>query len=276
MSSRRQIQELLNSYHAQISTIILSKQNPCSGLIPASVAITTHGDYTDAWVRDNVYSIIAVWGLSLAYRRIDDDDGIGYELEHATIKCMRGLLSSMMKQANKVENFKNTQSLEYSLHAKYKTTTGETVVGDFEWGHLQIDATSIFLLTLAQMTTSGLHIVYTLDEVNFVQNLVFYIERAYRTPDYGIWERGNKLNHGMPELNSSSIGMALAALQAINGVNLFGARGGPTSVIHVLPDELTRNYTTLHSALPRESNSKEIDAALLSVISFPAFAVQDL
>lgn len=46
-------------------------------------------------------------------------------------------------------------------------------------------------------------------------------------------------------------------------------------MIHVLPDEITRNYTTLHSALPRESNSKEIDAALLSVIGFPAFAVGD-
>jgi phosphorylase kinase alpha/beta subunit len=128
---------------------------------------------------------------------------------------------------------------------------------------------------IAQMTASGLSIIYTIDEVNFIQNLVFYIERAYRTPDYGIWERGNKLNHGLPELNSSSIGMATAALQAINGLNLFGARGGPASVVHVLPDEIIRNYTTLHSSLPRESYSKEIDAALLSVISFPAFAMHD-
>ncbi len=157
---------------------------------------------------------------------------------------------------------------------------------------MQLDATSIFLLALAEMTASGLQIIYTTDEVDFVQNLVFYIERAYRyrlffhlltvltldsyrTPDYGIWERGNKINHGMPELNSSSIGMAVAALQAINGVNLFGTRGGPASIIHVLPDEITRNYTTLHSALPRESHSKEIDAALMSVIGYPAFAVHD-
>ncbi|KAK9761504.1 hypothetical protein K7432_013559, partial [Basidiobolus ranarum] len=125
------------------------------------------------------------------------------------------------------------------------------------------------------MTASGLRIVYTQDEVDFIQNLVFYIERAYRTPDYGIWERGNKINHGEAELNSSSIGMAVAALQAINGVNLFGPKGGPSSVIHVLPDEFTRNFNTLHSALPRESNSKEIDAAILSVIGFPAFAVAD-
>ena len=43
---------------------------------------------------------------------------------------------------------------------------------------------------LAQMTASGLRIVFTIDEVNFVQNLVHYISRTYRTPDYGIWERG--------------------------------------------------------------------------------------
>ncbi len=114
--------------------------------------------------------------------------------------------------------------------SRYNTNTGESVVGDLEWGHLQVDATSLFLLTLAQMTASGLQIVYTLDEVHFIQNLVFYIERAYRTPDYGIWERGNKINHGQPELNSSSIGMVVAALKAINGVNLFGARGGASSV----------------------------------------------
>lgn len=80
------------------------------------------------------------------------------------------------------------------------------------------------------MTTAGFSIIYTQDEVDFVQNLVFYIERAYRTPDYGIWERGNKINHGQPELNSSSIGMAVSALRAIDGINLFGVRGGPSTV----------------------------------------------
>lgn len=44
--------------------------------------------------------------------------------------------------------------------------------------------------------------------MSFIQNLVFYIEAAYRIPDYGIWERGDKTNHGLPELNASSIGMA--------------------------------------------------------------------
>ncbi|KAL9555915.1 hypothetical protein MBANPS3_002133 [Mucor bainieri] len=275
ISSRQYTQERLDYYYKVINKTIIAKQNASSGLMPASTAITSHGDYTDAWVRDNVYSIYAVYGLALAYKRLDDNTGRAFELQYAVVKLMRGLLFAMMRQSAKVEQFKQTQSLEHSLHAKYNTQTGETVVGDFEWGHLQIDATSFFLLALADMTSGGFNIIYSQDEVDFVQNLVFYIERAYRTPDYGIWERGNKINHGQPELNSSSIGMAVAALRAINGVNLFGARGGPSSVIHVLPDELTRNATTLHSFLPRESNSKEIDGSVLSIIGFPAFAVDD-
>ncbi|HEY9674896.1 MAG TPA: glycoside hydrolase family 15 protein [Waterburya sp.] len=270
-----QLPARLDYYYQQIKTIILQRQNPITGLLPASTAINAHGDYTDAWVRDNVYSILAVWGLSLAYRKLDSISGRTFELEHSVVKLMRGLLFCMMRQAHKVEQFKQTQSRLDALHAKYNTSTGDVVVGDDEWGHLQLDATSLFLLMLAQMTASGLHIIYTIDEVNFVQNLVYYIGRTYRTPDYGIWERGNKINHGNAELNASSVGMAKAALEAINGLDLFGVRGSETSVIHVLPDEIARSRITLESLLPRESSSKETDAALLSIIGFPAFAVED-
>ena len=51
------------------------------------------------------------------------------------------------------------------------------------------------------MTASGLTIIFSLEEVNFVQNLVYYIERGYRTPDYGIWERGEKINVGRREVH---------------------------------------------------------------------------
>ncbi|MFP4318370.1 MAG: glycoside hydrolase family 15 protein [Phormidium sp.] len=261
-------------YH-EIKGVILAKQHPVSGLLPASTAITEHGDYTDAWVRDNVYSILAVWGLALAYRKIDTEQGRAYELEQSVVKLMRGLLRSMMNQAHKVERFKHTQDPLDALHAKYDTSSGNPVVGDHEWGHLQIDATSVFLVMLSQMTASGLQIVFNLDEVNFVQNLVYYIGRTYRTPDYGIWERGNKINHGKPELNASSVGMAKAALESMQGVNLFGSRGDQASVIHVVPDDIARARITLEALLPRESNSKEVDAALLSVIGFPAFGVED-
>ena len=93
----------------------------------------------------------------------------------------------------------------------------------------------------------------TTDEVCFVQNLVYYIERAYRIPDFGMWERGSKENIKKRELHTrcwgmglgwgepgggrcwpactqlrglrlmhSSVAMAKAALEAINGVNMFG------------------------------------------------------
>ena len=146
---------------------------------------------------------------------------------------MRGLLVSMMRQSHKVEKFKETLSQMDCLHAKYSSVDGNPCVGDTEWGHLQLDATSLYLLTLAQMTASGLQIIFNMDEVAFVQNLVFYIESAYFVPDYGIWERGDKTNHGLPELNASSIGMAKAALEALNDLDLFGGRGGPQSVIQV-------------------------------------------
>ena len=61
----------------------------------------------------------------------------------------------MMRQVDKVESFKHSQSPKHSLHAKYSSENSSTVVSDSGWGHLQIDATSIYLLMLAQMTASG-------------------------------------------------------------------------------------------------------------------------
>ncbi|XP_063231052.1 probable phosphorylase b kinase regulatory subunit alpha [Bacillus rossius redtenbacheri] len=272
MRSRSNSGVRLEYYHRIVHTLIMDYQNPVTGLFPAS-PVNKH-----AWVRDNVYCILAVWGLSMAYKKIadmDEDRAKTYELEQSCVKLMRGLLMAMMQQKHKVESFKVTQNPLDALHAKYSSQTGQAVVGDSDWGHLQIDAISLYLLVLAQMTAAGLQIVFSLDEVAFIQNLVFYIESAYCTPDYGMWERGDKTNHGLPELNASSIGMAKAALEAMNELDLFGARGGPSSVIHVLADEAQKCQAVLQSMLPRESNSKELDSGLLSIISFPAFAVDD-
>ncbi|XP_014646626.1 PREDICTED: phosphorylase b kinase regulatory subunit alpha, liver isoform isoform X3 [Ceratotherium simum simum] len=273
MRSRSNSGVRLDGYARLVQQTILCYQNPVTGLLSAS------HEQKDAWVRDNIYSILAVWGLGMAYRKNadrDEDKAKAYELEQNVVKLMRGLLQCMMRQVDKVEKFKHTQSTKDSLHAKYNTATCSTVVGDDEWGHLQVDATSLFLLFLAQMTASGLRVIFTLDEVAFVQNLVFYIEAAYKVADYGMWERGDKTNQGIPELNASSVGMAKAALEAIDELDLFGAHGGRKSVIHVLPDEVEHCQSILFSMLPRASTSKEIDAGLLSILSFPAFAVEDV
>jgi len=266
---------LLEKHYTDIEKTVLSRQDPITGLLPASTAVNLHGDYTDAWVRDNVYSILSVWGLSLAYKKYQPDHARAYLLSQSVVKLMRGLLSAMMRQSHKVERFKHSLNPIDALHAKYGTDTGLAVVEDHAWGHLQLDATSLFLLQLVQMSASGLKIIYTIDEVNFVQNLVHYISRTYCTPDYGIWERGNKINHGTTEINSSSVGMAKAALEALNGFNLLGNCAGNEGVIHVIINDIARSRFTLDGLLPKESNSKESDAALLSIIGYPAYAVEN-
>ncbi|XP_042367852.1 phosphorylase b kinase regulatory subunit alpha, skeletal muscle isoform isoform X5 [Plectropomus leopardus] len=273
MRSRSNSGVKLDNYARMVHQTILRHQDPVTGLLPAN------SDQPHSWVRDNVYSIMSVWGLSLAYRKNadrDEDKAKAYELEQSVVKLMRGILQCIMRQLDKVEKFKYSRSTSDSLHAKYNTRTCAPVVGDDQWGHLQVDATSLFLLFLAQMTASGLHIVYTQDEVDVVQNLMFYIEAAYKVADYGMWERGDKTNQGITEINASSIGMAKAALEALDDLNLFGAKGGPGSVVHALADDIQHCQSILTSMLPRASMSKEVDAGVLAIISYPAFAVDDI
>ncbi|CAH8566007.1 unnamed protein product [Schistosoma margrebowiei] len=262
----------LDFYFTLLESSILCYQHSITGLIPSS-SKSSH-----AWVRDNTYASLSIWGLSLVYRKlpdVDEDRCRSYELEKCVVKLMRGILICYMKQSDKVELLKKTQNPIHSLHAKFDSTSYKTVVGDLEWGHLQIDAISVFLLILAQMTAAGLRIIWTLEEVAFVQNLVFCIEHAYRIPDYGIWERGDKTNHGLPELNTTSVGMAKAALEALTDLDLFGADGSYLSTIRVSLDECEQCNIAVKSMLPRESNSKETDAGLLSILTYPGFAVTD-
>ena len=57
--------------------------------------------------------------------------------------------------------FQDSQLPIDSLHAKYDARTCATVVGDHQWGHLQLDATGFFVLMLAQMTASGIGTVFS-------------------------------------------------------------------------------------------------------------------
>ncbi|MGA0215664.1 MAG: glycoside hydrolase family 15 protein, partial [Vulcanococcus sp.] len=207
----------LQELDRQIDQVVLQRQHPITGLLPASTANNVHGNYGDAWVRDCVYSIQCVWGLALAHRRLRGPSRRVYELEARVLQLMRGLLNAMLRQAPKVERFKHTLHRLHAIHAKFDTATGGPVVPDDGWGHLQLDATALFLLQLAQLTRSGLVVLQSSHECDFVQHLVYYVARAYRIADYGIWERGDKGNHGLPERNASSIGLVKAALESLEG-----------------------------------------------------------
>uniref|UniRef100_G1U904 Phosphorylase b kinase regulatory subunit n=1 Tax=Oryctolagus cuniculus TaxID=9986 RepID=G1U904_RABIT len=234
----------LDYYYKIVKSTLLLYQSPTTGLFPTK---TCGGDQT-AKIHDSLYCAAGAWALALAYRRIDDDKGRTHELEHSAIKCMRGILYCYMRQADKVQQFKQDPRPTTCLHSLFNVHTGDELLSYEEYGHLQ---------------------------VSFIQNLVFCVERVYRVPDFGVWERGSKYNNGSTELHSSSVGLAKAALEAINGFNLFGNQGCSWSVIFVDLDAHNRNRQTLCSLLPRESRSHNTDAALLPCISYPAFALDD-
>ncbi|MCP9927392.1 glycoside hydrolase family 15 protein [Cyanobium sp. CH-040] len=266
---------VLRELDRQIEQVVLARQHPISGLLPASTAHTVHGNYGDAWVRDCVYSIQCVWGLALAHRRLGGPSRRSFELEQRVLQLMRGLMNAMLRQAAKVERFKHSRHRLDAIHAKFDTATGNPVVPDDGWGHLQLDATGLFLLQLAQLTRAGLVVVRSSHERDFLQNLVYYVAQAHRVADYGIWERGDKGNHGLPERNASSIGLVKAALEALEGLDLYGPHGDGSCCLVIPHDAIVRLRRALQGLLPRESASKEVDAACLSVIGYPAWAVED-
>ncbi|XP_063044513.1 phosphorylase b kinase regulatory subunit beta isoform X1 [Engraulis encrasicolus] len=263
--------EKLDRHYNFVKLTILNFQSTTTGLFPTKTCSTCK----ESKVRDSLYCAASIWALAMAYRRIDDDMGRTHELEHSAIKCMRGILYCYMRQSDKVEQFKQDPNPSKCLHSVFNLHTGDEYYPNEKYNHLQIDAVCLFLLYLVEMICSGLQIIYNTDEVAFIQNVVFCVERAYRVPDFGMWERGSKYNNGSTELHSSSVGMAKAALEAINGFNLFGNQGCSWSVIFVDLDAHNRNRQTLCSLLPRESRSHNTDAALLPVISYPAFACDD-
>lgn len=53
---------------------------------------------------------------------------------------------AMLQQRQKVEKFKTTQNPLDSLHAKYNSKNGQTVVSDDEWGHLQVNFIHVICL----------------------------------------------------------------------------------------------------------------------------------
>ncbi|KAA0185357.1 Phosphorylase b kinase regulatory subunit [Fasciolopsis buskii] len=206
----------------------------------------------------------------LFFRRIDDDAGKQYELGQCAVKCMRTILIGWMQQSAKLEQFKKAQNVDTCLSPRLNYETGEPI-DDPSYKNLQMDCVALFVIQLAQMIASGLQVVYTRDEVAFMQNLVFYLERAYRIPDYGMWERGTKQNRNIVELNASSIGMAKAALECISGLNVYGAEGSHSSTLLMDIDAHSRNRIILTNLLPRESASKGTDASLIPTLCWPAY-----
>ena len=51
---------------------------------------------------------------------------------------MRGVLECWMRQADKVEKFKQSQISRNALHSKFHIITGDAIAKDDEYEHLQV------------------------------------------------------------------------------------------------------------------------------------------
>lgn len=176
---------------------LLQFQSPISGLFPVLSTDTEVGSVRDSvycaaavWSLYQAYRWVSVWKINEQWifdaipmhfidwndisneifvsvefqcfiSRIDDDRGKSHELGQTAVKCMRGILECWIKQAHRVELFKQRQSNQHALHSKFHLHTGEEIYSDDVYNHLQIDVVSIYLIFLVQMITSGLQIIYT-------------------------------------------------------------------------------------------------------------------
>jgi len=207
-----------------------------SGLFAASKKGQGEG-YDKAWLRDNFYEC-------LAFEVMGD-----YETVR---KTYRAILDIFKKHEYKIDyaiSKKPEHTHEY-IHPRYNPETFEEYWE--EWGNKQNDSIGCILFEIGQMEKKqqGM-IVQDEDDKRVLQKLVWYLSTLeyWHDPDSGMWEENQ-------ELHASSVGACLAGLIAarhIEGVEV--------------PDELIqKGKTMLHSLLPRESQSKFVDLALLSLI----------
>lgn len=181
-SKHQDVVDQLDQFYEQAKRQILQYQSAITGLFPSNSA-----ENSDASIRTSLWAASSIFALYLAYsKRIDNDQGKAHDLGQSVVKCMRGILFAWMRQSESVEMFKANQSPKHALHLKFDLHSG--LANDFDYPHLQLDVVSLYLIFLANFIASGLDIIYCMDEVTFIQNLVYYVERAYRTPDYGNWE----------------------------------------------------------------------------------------
>ena len=157
-SKSKSVSELLDQYYDIVNSQLIKCQSPTTGLFP----IYSKRESNYGHVRDTIYCATAVWSLRQCFCKIDSDKGRTYHLGQMAVKAMRDILFCWMKQAHKIEKFKANPLPENALHSKFNIITGEEVA-DKNYGQLQLNCVALYLITLAQMTSSGLQVRDFLD-----------------------------------------------------------------------------------------------------------------
>ncbi|MEX1027939.1 MAG: glycoside hydrolase family 15 protein [Candidatus Paceibacterota bacterium] len=206
-----------------------------SGLFLASAQDVSTG-YDKAWLRDNFY-------MSLAFEHIGDKETVA--------RVWRAILNIFSKHKDKLNwaiEHKPYESWQY-IHARYNPETFEEYWE--EWGNKQNDATGAILFALCSCHTSGIDVMNTEEDREVVRLLVNYLNKIeyWQDPDNGVWEE-------YEEVHASSIGPCVAALKRLSVYDWLEIPEGM----------IEKGEQALVNLLPRESESKFCDLALLSLI----------
>ncbi len=212
--------------------VLLTLRRP-NGVFTAAPMETWYGK---AWLRD-------IYFTTLAFLETGDME--------VTKSAAKALLSVFVKHKDKINwavEHKPHAAWQY-IHARFHPETFEEYWE--EWGNSQNDAVGEVLNLLSELELMGQSVVETDDERAMVQTIVDYLVRLeyWHDADNGIWEEAM-------EVHASSIGSVVAALK----------KAAQLPWITVPSQAIEEGEKALRRLLPRESESKFCDLALLSLI----------
>lgn len=189
-------------------------------------------DYSYVWIRDTVYAVLPY--LTSRCNRYE-------QTFHALLDLFRRYEWKIDIHTQKKPVF----PYEF-IHARYSKELTEL---EQPWGHAQNDAVGLFLWGVGEGVRYGKQILRDEQDRQIIQKLVQYLSclEYWQMPDNGMWEE-------YVELHASSVGACVAGLRSVR-------------LLVEVPEELiAKGEQALHKLLPKESESKDTDLALLSLI----------
>ena len=206
-----------------------------TGLFAASSKSVATG-YDKSWLRDNFYE-------ALAFYVIKDYDTVKH--------TCRALLDIFLKHENKIDHAvsKKPEHRHEYIHARFHPETFDEFWE--EWGNKQNDSVGAILFMIGHLEQHGVKLLENDADVRIVQKLVNYLASLeyWHDKDSGMWEEDE-------EIHASSVGACVAGLISIRKI----------PQVHVPINIIRQGKLTLTRLLPRESEKKFVDLALLSLI----------
>jgi GH15 family glucan-1,4-alpha-glucosidase len=206
-----------------------------SGLFLASSADVTTG-YDKAWIRDNFYT-------TLGFEQMGE-----WETVERTWRAILDLFIKHKDKINWAAENRPHESYQY-IHARFHPETFEEFWE--EWGNKQNDAVGASLYKFALLEQTGHSVVKSDEDRAMIQTLVNYLNSVeyWHDPDNGVWEE-------YEEIHASSIAPVLGALYKIQSLDF----------VEIPEGMIEKGEDALRELLPRESETKFTDLALLSLM----------